>query len=96
MISDESDEDADSIDDDDLVETYLAPEISKNDAAQREGGTDGGAPMRDWPPCGGRSHGLDLDPQTLAWFRANHAEWRPEIEGVLRGWVIARRKSPIS
>lgn len=90
MISDESDEDADSIDDDDLVETYLAPEMPGSHASQREGGADGGAPMWDWPPSGRRDHGLDFDSQTLAWFMANHADWRSEIEDVLRAWVIAR------
>jgi hypothetical protein len=96
MISDESDEDADGIDDDDLVETYLAPNSSNRGLTSPEAGEENVAPMQDWPPSGGRDCEPEIDAQTLAWFRANHAEWRPAMESVLRAWVNARMQTATS
>jgi uncharacterized protein (DUF4415 family) len=91
MISDESDEDADALDDEDLLDTYLAPVAPKGDAPKRE--TAAAPDLLDWPPRRARETvGADVDASTLAWFRANHVDWRGGMAGVLRAWVAARKQ----
>jgi hypothetical protein len=89
MISDESDEDADALDDDDLLDTYLAPVAPKGGVPKRE---IAAAPdLMDWPPRRERDGaGPDVDASTLAWFRANHVDWRAGMGSVLRAWVAGR------
>ena len=88
MISDEPDEDADSLDDDAALDTYLAEDAPKIDSQ---------APVTpvlpDWPSRTRDETGLDIDPETLAWFKAMHVNWRHEIRSVLRGWVAANMAS---
>lgn len=96
MISDGSDEDADSLDDDDLVETYLVAEVAKADAAKRGMGVDSPPQVEDWPSSDGLDPWSDFGANSLAWFKANHSEWRLAIQGVLRGWVMARAQAPLS
>jgi uncharacterized protein (DUF4415 family) len=90
MISDEPDEGADSLDDEALLESYLGVKAPK-----RQASVDSGACMPDWPPSIERELGLNLDAGTIAWFKANHGDWRASMAGVLRAWVAARtRKRP--
>jgi hypothetical protein len=94
MISDESDEDADTLDDDDLLESYLAPDSPDRIAAERKSGRGSAAAVRDWPASPEPDAALHLDAETLAWFKANHADWRRGAAGVLRAWVVARTRAP--
>jgi uncharacterized protein (DUF4415 family) len=87
MISDEPDEDADSLDDQALLETYLGAKAPNRDTAATSA-----ASLPDWPPPIERELGLNLDTGTIAWFRANHTDWRSAIAGVLRAWVAARTR----
>jgi hypothetical protein len=90
MISDEPDGGADSLDDEALLESYLGVKAPK-----RQASVDSGADMPDWPPSIERELGLSLDAGTIAWFKANHGDWRAAMAGVLRAWVAARtRKLP--
>lgn len=89
MISDESDEDADILGDDDLLESYLAPHSPARVAEERTSLTDSAAALRDWP-VSPPDAALNLDPETLAWFRLNHADWRRAAADVLRAWVATR------
>jgi uncharacterized protein (DUF4415 family) len=88
MISDEADEDADSLDDEAVLETYLGVK-----APRRGSVADSPTAMPDWPQSPRHQLGLDLDADTLAWFKANHADWRSRMAGVLRAWVAARTRA---
>ena len=82
MISDEPDDD-DDLDDEAALDSYLgASDLPKRDAVSVE--------LPDWPAPTKRDVGLDLDIDTLAWFKQNHADWRREIRFVLRAWVVAK------
>jgi hypothetical protein len=93
MISDESDEDADTLEDDELLENYFAPGSSERVEAKRKSGADSAAAVQDWPPSPDWDAGRDLDDRTLAWFKANHADWRLQVAAVLRAWVAARTRT---
>ncbi len=83
MISDDPDEDADTLDDDAAIETLLGDAPAK---------PDGGASiteLQDWPPRFAYSIGLNVDDETVAWFRATHTDWRRQMRAVLRAWVVA-------
>ena len=94
MISDESDEDADTLDDEDLLESYLGPDSTERAAAKRKSGADIAAAVRDWPASREREAGPEVDAQTLAWFKTNHTDWRLGMAAVLRAWVAARTRPP--
>jgi hypothetical protein len=83
MISDEPDEDADSLDDEGLLEGFLA---GPQDIAIRPAGTG----PQDWPPCHGGRDILAVDADILAWFKANHEDWQRQIGRVLRAWIATR------
>ncbi len=89
MISDDPDEDAAASDDADALDSYLGA-----DAQKLNPGEGGVAVMQDWPPERRQQPGLALDAGTLAWFKANHLDWRAEMASVLRGWVAAHRPPP--
>jgi hypothetical protein len=89
MISDEPDEDANYFDDDMVLDSLFG-----GDSPTRESGADIATPMADWPPLMARHAGLNLDPGTLAWFKANHADWQAEIGFILRTWVRLKAPAP--
>lgn len=82
MISDEPDEDADNLDDEKLLDALYDGDSPKQDTR-----ADRAMVLPGWPPPRSPDRGLTLDPATLAWFKANHADWRAEIGVVLRGWT---------
>jgi hypothetical protein len=83
MISDESDEDADTLDDEALLETYVDAGPAKQLA-----GSSSAADIQEWPqPPEAPGAGWDIDAAILAWFKANHADWREELRTVLRTWA---------
>jgi hypothetical protein len=83
MISDEPDEDADTLDDEGLLETYV-----DSGPPKQQSGSPNAADTREWPqPPGARGAGSDIDAATLAWFKANHADWQEELRTVLRTWA---------
>jgi uncharacterized protein (DUF4415 family) len=85
MISDEPDEDADLLDDEAALETYLGDAPPKSDSANPA------APqLPDWPRRAVDGIGLNLDAETLTWFKAAGADWRGQIRSVLRAWVAAK------
>jgi len=84
MISDEPDEDADALDDDVAMESLL------DEVRPKANGDHSTTRLPDWPPRSGDDLGLALDAETLAWFKAGHADWRCQIRSVLRAWVIAK------
>jgi uncharacterized protein (DUF4415 family) len=88
MISDNPDEDAESFDDEALVEAYLRPEHTRAEFGPGEPAPATALP--DWPPSTAREIGVTIDPTTLAWFKAHHPDWRREIRFVLRAWVAAQ------
>ena len=83
MISDEPDEDADTLDDEALLEVYVGAGPPK-----QQSGSPNPADMQEWPQsCGAPGAGSDIDTATLAWFQANHADWQEELRMVLRTWA---------
>lgn len=85
MISDQPDEDADALDDDKLLAAYLGVDPQK--PAQ---GVITAPEPSDWPPTTEHDVGLSVDNMTLAWFKANHADWQRQMRFVLRAWVVAQ------
>jgi hypothetical protein len=83
MISDEPDEDADNLDDENLLITYL-------DGSSSKPNLDAEAAVPDWPPRATLDLGLNVDAETLLWFRNNYADWRQGMRAVLRAWVDIR------
>jgi uncharacterized protein (DUF4415 family) len=83
MISDEPDEDADPLDDDMAIEALLGETPTTRNPAHTS--TD----LPDWPPRSAQDIGLNLDAETLTWFRRTHTDWRRRIRSVLRAWVVA-------
>ena len=83
MISDEPNEDADLLDDEAALDTYLG------DTA--ESPATGTQCLPDWPPLAVREIGLSLDAETVAWFKASHADWRRAMRCVLRAWATTNR-----
>jgi uncharacterized protein (DUF4415 family) len=88
MISDEPDEDADTLDDDVAIETLLGDALAKPDRPAAS------AELPDWPPRSALDIGLSLDAETLAWFKETHADWRRQIRSVLRAWMVANTAIP--
>ncbi len=83
MISDEPDEDADTIDFDDALDIKIGGiSTSTNEPV------DAAGHMPDWPPLAPRECSLSLDMETYAWFQAHHADCRHEMRRVLRAWVV--------
>jgi uncharacterized protein (DUF4415 family) len=84
MISDEPDEDADLLDDDELIEAVTGsitrPETHGNATA-------------DWPPQASNAVTLTVDGDILAWFQARDSQWQHQVRAVLRAW-IATQKTP--
>lgn len=82
MISDEPDEDAADLDDDAIFDTLVdgPPQAQKSSTA---------APLADWPGTAVTEVELNLDHDTLLWFKSTHADWRQQMAFVLRAWVLA-------
>ena len=99
MISDEPDEDADTLDDDTLRrqpmlddETLRGPCWCGFPVRER---IRTSASVREWPPPPAASGtGADIDAATLAWFKANHADWQAELRTVLQTWVTEQSQPP--
>lgn len=89
MISDDPDEDADALEDDVFLDSLYDRDSPKPDA-RADRATD--LPM--WPPRRLPDGGVTLDRATLAWFKANHADWRAEIAVVLRSWAALHAPAP--
>ena len=85
MISDEPDEDADSLDDEALIEAYTATTLPPAAAE--------GSAAADWPPRRAAREKLTVDADVLAWFKANHEDWQTRIPAILRGWIAAQSKA---
>jgi hypothetical protein len=81
MTSDDPDEDADTLDDGALFDNYLGDAPSRPDSADA-------TTLPDWPQTV-RDIGLNLDTETLAWFKAANTNWRSAMRSVLRAWVVA-------
>ena len=61
------------------------------DSAKPESGSRTATDVREWPLSHRASgDGADTDAATLAWFKANHADWQAELRTVLRTWVAAQ------
>ena len=88
MISDEPDEDADILDDETLLESYLGIKPPIRSAG------DHGDDLPDWPQRRGRDLCLNLDAETIAWFKARYTDWQATMASVLRAWV-AVQKQPV-
>src|SRR5271166_3996200 len=83
MISDEPDEAADLLDDDELVQALTC--------ATATPAAPGAAPAHgDWPPRGRHEEELIVDADILAWFQAKHTDWQEYIRAVLQAWIVAR------
>ena len=83
MISDDPDEDADTLDDGAVFDSYLGDAPPRRDIAASDATT-----LPDWPEAM-RDIGLDLDTETLSWFKAANTNWRSAMRSVLRAWVVA-------
>jgi hypothetical protein len=83
MISDEPDEDADDLDDENLLIAYMGGTSSRLRL-------DTEAVVSDWPPQATQDLGLSVDAETLRWFKNNYADWRQGMRSVLRAWVDIR------
>jgi uncharacterized protein (DUF4415 family) len=87
MISDDPDEDADNIDDEDLLEAY-------SDGEKPASSSPTASTVTDWPGRSMIDVKIGVDYKTIAWFQANHADWRGEIHAVLRSWANMHKKAP--
>ena len=84
MISDEPDEDADTLDDDTALETYFG------ETSNPGSGAGSISEVSDWPPPEPEDAWLTLDPEMLSWFQARYADWRRQIRHVLNAWIAAQ------
>jgi hypothetical protein len=82
MISDEPDEDADVLDDEAALESLVG------DAGPRPGDAPPLPSLPEWPARGQLDIGLQVDAETLAWFRSTHPDWRRQMGVVLRAWML--------
>jgi hypothetical protein len=89
MISDEPGEDADSLEDDKMMEAYLGD--GSKEPADRSGTVPG---LPEWPPLVSTDVALSMDAATIAWFKANHADWRRQVRLVLHAWIAAHSDAP--
>src|ERR1700681_2708701 len=83
MISDNPDEDADTLDDGAVFEKYLGDALLRPDSVAADATT-----LPDWPQAV-RDIGLNLDTETIAWFKAANTDWRSAMRSVLRAGVVA-------
>ncbi len=83
MITDDPDEDADALDDGALFDNYIGDAPRSRDSAVLDA-----TPPPDWPQAV-QDIGLNLDTETLAWFKAANTNWRSAMRSVLRAWVVA-------
>jgi hypothetical protein len=83
MIADEPDEDADTLDDDDALDGVLGDGPAKPDDSPPR------IELAAWPAPGVCEIGLNLDAETVAWFKRTYPDWRHRMRGVLRAWVTA-------
>jgi hypothetical protein len=93
MISDEPDEDADTLDDEGVMDTCFDPDAgaaTERTAPKRPSDTTDAARFEDWPPSSLQDLELNLEVGTRAWFKAKHADWRSAMEAVLRSWIESR------
>jgi hypothetical protein len=86
MISDDPGEDADGLEDEDLLESFLAPDAAGRDPA---------IAFEDWPPPGPRDYAAGVDPAIQEALKEEHPNWRSGIEEVLRGWAEARAQASV-
>ncbi len=87
MISDEPDEDAEEIDDDTILGSLVGKDaIGQLDVPQR-------SLIPEWPTNSDRGIDLQVDAETMAWFRSSHPDWRRQMGLVLRAWMIANTAS---
>jgi hypothetical protein len=87
MISDEPDEDADALDDNEALESLIGG------AGLRPADASPLPSLPEWPARGQLDTGLQVDAETLAWFRSMHPDWRRQMGVVLRAWMIAHTAS---
>lgn len=92
MISDDPDEDADNLDDENLLDAFLHPGRDRNAPTPKSGG-DSTSDIRDWPQSHGRDGGNDLDPETLLLLKASCADWRSSMGVIVRTWLLARAQA---
>jgi hypothetical protein len=90
MTSKRPDEDADTLDDAILLEGVVGSYTPR-----QQFDIDGATSLPDWPPSQVRDVGLHLNHATLAWFQANHADWREEIDIVLQAWIRLKTRARI-
>jgi hypothetical protein len=89
MISDEPDEDADTVDDETLLETCMGAVLPK-----REANAGHVSDFQDFPQSYGVPNmSTEIDADIVAWFKANHADWQQQMGAVLRGWVVAHSRA---
>jgi uncharacterized protein (DUF4415 family) len=89
-ISDEPDEDADSLDDENLLETCVGVEAPKRQSAS----TAAASGMPDWPPSRRAPNvRAEIDVETLAWFKTTRPNWRDELGSILKAWVAAQKQT---
>jgi hypothetical protein len=88
-ISDEPDEDADSLDDEDLLETCVGAEAPKRQSAS----TTAASGIPDWPPSRRVPNvRTEIDVETLIWLKTTRPDWRSELGPVLKAWVAAQKQ----
>jgi hypothetical protein len=83
MIADEPDEDADTLDDDDALDGVLGDGTSKPE------GSSPRIELANWPTPTAFQIALNLDAETVAWFKVTYPDWRLRMREVLRAWVTA-------
>jgi hypothetical protein len=96
MISDEPDEDADTQDDESLLENFIDSDAGEanpgdRDAKKRAPVAIIAVSFEDWPQPSLRGSDTDCNAEMLSWFKTNHANSRVAMATVLRGWIGARR-----
>jgi hypothetical protein len=88
-ISDEPDEDADSLNDEGLLETCLGVETPKRQSTS----TAAALGIPDWPPSRRVPNvRTEIDVETLTWLKATRPDWRGELGPLLKAWVAARKQ----
>jgi hypothetical protein len=93
MIDSETDEDADTVEDEVLLEGIVLPPARRKRAKQPEVSRSDAGCSADWPPCETLDPPFVSDGETLAWYKANFVDWRRTAELVLRGWMTSRSRS---
>ena len=84
MISDEPDEDADTLDDEAALSTYLGDTKSPPHIIAHRS-----PPLENWPSKAMQNIDLNMETGTLIWFQASHVDWQRAMRRVLRAWVDA-------